>query len=251
MTKKSYSKVNIFLKIVGLRDNYHLIASRFVRVKNLFDTISFIKKDVDNFSIEGNFSCILEKNTVYKAYKELEKFDEVKEFFKKNIVKIDKNIPEFAGLGGGSSNCATFLNMVNQACNLNLSKEELAKIGSNIGAYVPFFVYEFDSANVSGIGEIVEEFNEESLNIEVITPKIACDTGKIYKNFREKFYKELNKDEVKELFVTNSKDILKKFSINEANDLYFSALDLNQDLKKFEKDNWFFSGSGSSFFKIL
>lgn len=251
MTKKSYAKVNIFLKIVGLRDNYHLIASRFVRVKNLFDTISFIKKDVDNFSIEGNFSCILEKNTVYKAYKELEKFDEVKEFFKKNIVKIDKNIPEFAGLGGGSSNCATFLNMVNQACNLNLSKEELAKIGSNIGADVPFFVYEFDSANVSGIGEIVEEFKEELINIEVITPKIACDTGKIYKNFREKFYKELNKDEVKELFVTNSKDILKKFSINEANDLYFSALDLNQDLKKFEKDNWFFSGSGSSFFKIL
>mgnify|MGYP003390488477 FL=1 len=251
MTKKSYAKVNIFLKIVGLRDNYHLIASRFVRVKNLFDTISFIKKDVDNFSIEGNFSCILEKNTVYKAYKELEKFDEVKEFFKKNIVKIDKNIPEFAGLGGGSSNCATFLNMVNQACNLNLSKEELAKIGSNIGADVPFFVYEFDSANVSGIGEIVEEFKEEALNIEVITPKIACDTGKIYKNFREKFYKELNKDEVKELFVTNSKDILKKFSINEANDLYFSALDLNRDLKKFEKDNWFFSGSGSSFFKIL
>ena len=251
MTKKSYSKVNIFLKIVGLRDNYHLIASRFVRVKNLFDTISFIKKDVDNFSIEGNFSCILEKNTVYKAYKELEKFDEVKEFFKKNIVRIDKNIPEFAGLGGGSSNCATFLNMVNQACNLNLSKEELAKIGSNIGADVPFFVYEFDSANVSGIGEIVEEFKEELINIEVITPKIACDTGKIYKNFREKFYKELNKDEVKELFVTNSKDILKKFSINEANDLYFSALDLNQDLKKFEKDNWFFSGSGSSFFKIL
>ena len=251
MTKKSYAKVNIFLKIVGLRDNYHLIASRFVRVKNLFDTISFIKKDVDNFSIEGNFSCILEKNTVYKAYKELEKFDCVKEFFKKNIVKIDKNIPEFAGLGGGSSNCATFLNMVNQACNLNLSKEELAKIGSNIGADVPFFVYEFDSANVSGIGEIVEEFKEELVDIEVITPKIACDTGKIYKNFREKFYKELNKDEVKELFVTNSKDILKKFSINEANDLYFSALDLNGDLKKFEKDNWFFSGSGSSFFKIL
>ena len=255
MTKKSYSKVNIFLKIVGLRDNYHLIASRFVRVKNLFDTISFIKKDVDNFSIEGNFSCILEKNTVYKAYKELEKFDEVKEFFKKNIVKIDKNIPEFAGLGGGSSNCATFLNMVNQACNLNLSKEELSKIGSNIGADVPFFVYEFDSANVSGIGEIVEEFKEEALNIEVITPKIACDTGKIYKNFREKFYKEQNiqrvKDEAKDLFDTNSKDILEKFSINEANDLYFSALDLNQDLKKFEKDNWFFSGSGSSFFKIL
>ena len=114
----------------------------------------------------------IKKNLVFKNKKAFHDFtildsleagimlegSEVKEFFKKNIVKIDKNIPEFAGLGGGSSNCATFLNMVNQACNLNLSKEELAKIGSNIGADVPFFVYEFDSANVSGIGEIVEEF---------------------------------------------------------------------------------------------
>ncbi len=138
MTKKSYAKVNIFLKIVGLRDNYHLLASRFMLVKNLFDEISFIKKDVESFTLEGDFSCLLEKNTVYKAYKELEKYSEVKNFFQKNIVIIDKKIPEFAGLGGGSSNCATFLNMVNQACNLNLSKEELAKIGSNIGADVPF-----------------------------------------------------------------------------------------------------------------
>ena len=251
MTKKSYAKVNIFLKIVGIRENYHLIASRFVIVKNLFDTISFIKKDVDNFSIEGNFSCVLEKNTVYKAYKELEKFDEVKEFFKKNIVKIDKNIPEFAGLGGGSSNCATFLNMVNIACNLNLNKEELAKIGSNIGADVPFFVYEFDSANVSGIGEIVEKFVEEPLEIEVITPSILCDTKEIYKTFRENFYKELNKDKAKELFATNSKDILKVFCIKEANDLYKPALFLSPNLKEFEKDGWFFSGSGSSFFKVL
>ncbi|MFA5721914.1 MAG: 4-(cytidine 5'-diphospho)-2-C-methyl-D-erythritol kinase, partial [Aliarcobacter sp.] len=129
MVEKSYAKVNIFLKIVGVRDNYHLIASRFVRVKNLFDTISFIKKDVENFTLEGNFSCLLEKNTVYKAYKELENFSCVKEFFTSHIVKIDKKIPEFAGLGGGSSNAATFINMVNRYCNLNLSKDDLAKIG--------------------------------------------------------------------------------------------------------------------------
>ena len=44
MTKKSYAKVNIFLKIAGKRDNYHKLVSRFVRVKNLFDTISFTIK---------------------------------------------------------------------------------------------------------------------------------------------------------------------------------------------------------------
>ena len=46
-------------------------------------------------------------------------------------------------------------------------------------------------------------------------------------------------DDVKELLLQIQKDILEKFSINEANDLYFPTLDLNSDLKKFEKDNWF------------
>ncbi|WP_198305004.1 4-(cytidine 5'-diphospho)-2-C-methyl-D-erythritol kinase [Arcobacter vandammei] len=250
MIKKSYAKVNIFLKIVGIKDNYHLLASRFVLVKNLFDEVSFIKKNVESFTLEGNFSCSLEKNTVYKAYKELEQYEKVKDFFQSHIVKIDKNIPEFAGLGGGSSNAATFLNMVNSACSLNLSKDELAKIGAKIGADVPFFVYEYDSANVSGVGEEVVEFKEECLDIEVITPKIACDTGKIYKTFREKFYKELSKDKAKELFATNSIDILNNLKIENANDLYLPALSLSENLKDYAKDGWFFSGSGSSFFRI-
>lgn len=250
MIKKSYAKVNIFLKIVGIKDNYHILASRFVLVKNLFDEVSFIKKNVESFTLEGNFSCSLEKNTVYKAYKELEQYEKVKDFFQSHIVKIDKNIPEFAGLGGGSSNAATFLNMVNSACSLNLSKDELAKIGAKIGADVPFFVYEYDSANVSGVGEEVVEFKEECLDIEVITPKIACDTGKIYKTFREKFYKELSKDKAKELFATNSIDILNNLKIENANDLYLPALSLSENLKDYAKDGWFFSGSGSSFFRI-
>ena len=251
MVKKSFAKVNIFLKIVGVRDNYHLLASRFVLVKDLYDEVSFIEKSVDSFTLTGDFSCSLEKNTVYKAYKELEKYEIVREFFKKYIVKIDKKIPEFAGLGGGSSNCATFLNMVNDICNLNLTKDELSKIGAKIGADIPFFIYEYDSANVSGIGEIVEEFIEEPLKIEVVTPNIFCNTALIYKTFRENYYKELDKEKAKELFATNSKDILKSFSIKEANDLYESALSLNPGLKEFEKDGWFFSGSGSSFFKVL
>ena len=45
--------------------------------------------------------------------------------------------------------------------NSNLSKDELCEIAVKIGADVPFFVYEYDSANVTGIGEIVEKFDEE------------------------------------------------------------------------------------------
>ena len=139
MTKKSYAKVNIFLKIANKRDNYHELVSRFVRVHNLFDTITFKKEVCLDFTLEGNFGCTTKQNTIFKAYEILaNKYPIVIEYFKNHKVIVDKTIPEFAGLGGGSSNCATFMIMVNDICNLNLSKDILANIAQTIGADVPF-----------------------------------------------------------------------------------------------------------------
>jgi 4-diphosphocytidyl-2-C-methyl-D-erythritol kinase len=250
MIKKSYAKVNIFLKISNKREQYHELVSRFVRVHSLYDIVSFVKTSRKAFDIIGDFGCNLESNTVYKAYKLLEDYPIVKNFFENYSVKIEKNIPEFAGLGGGSSNAATFLIMVNKYCNLNLSKDELCQMAVKIGADVPFFVYEYDSANVTGIGEIVEKFDEEILDINTITPKIKCNTGEIFKNFRENFYKQISEKDAVELLKIKSIEILKKFHIKEANDLYEPALNLYPQLSEYEKDNWFFSGSGSSFFKV-
>ena len=250
MSEKSYAKVNIFLKISDKRDEYHELVSRFVRVHSLFDTISFVKSSRKAFCIIGNFSCNMETNAVYKAYKLLEKYDGVEDFFKNYSVEVNKNIPEFAGLGGGSSNAATFLLMTNKYCNLNLSKDELSKIAIKIGADVPFFVYEYDSANVTGIGEIVEKFDEEMLNIDTITPNIKCNTGEIFKVFRENFYKQISKNEADKLFKMKSIEILNNLNINEANDLYEPAISVYPKLEEYAQNSWFFSGSGSSFFKV-
>ena len=250
MNEKSYAKVNIFLKIADKREKYHELVSRFVRVHSLFDTISFVKSSRKAFCIIGNFSCNMETNTVYKAYKLLEKYDGVEDFFKNYSVEVNKNIPEFAGLGGGSSNAATFLLMTNKYCNLNLSKDELSKIAIKIGADVPFFVYEYDSANVTGIGEIVEKFDEEMLNIDTITPNIKCNTGEIFKVFRENFYKQISKNEADKLFKMKSIEILNNLNINEANDLYEPAISVYPKLEEYAQNSWFFSGSGSSFFKV-
>ena len=250
MTRKSYAKVNIFLKISNKRDNYHELVSRFVRVHKLYDVISFIKTNKRAFDIIGNFGCNLESNTVYKVYNLIKHFDGVEEFFKTYSVKIDKNIPEFAGLGGGSSNAATFLLMANEYCNLNLSKDELRDIGVQVGADIPFFIYEYDSANVTGIGEIVKKFDEEILDIDTITPKIMCNTGEIFNTFRSKFYKQITTDEANKLLDMKSIDILKEYSIIDANDLYKPAVTVKPQLKDYEKNGWFFSGSGSSFFKV-
>ena len=250
MIEKSYAKVNIFLKISNKRDVYHELVSRFVRVHSLYDTISFIKSSRKAFDIIGNFGCKLETNTVYKAYKMLENYDGVKEFFENHSVEIEKKIPEFAGLGGGSSNAATFLIMTNKYCNLNLSKDELSQLAVKIGADVPFFVYEYDSANVTGIGEIVEKFNEEILNIDTITPNIKCNTGEIFKVFREKFYKQVSQEDADRLLKMKSIEILNNLDIKEANDLFEPALSLYPQLNDYAKENWYFSGSGSSFFKV-
>ena len=254
MTKKSYAKVNIFLKIAGKRDNYHELVSRFVRVKNLYDTMSFQKGDFKEFTLEGDFGCETKKNTIYKAYLELYKLSKnVKELFKNYKVIVEKNIPEFAGLGGGSSNCATFMIMVNELANLNLSKDELSAIGVKIGADVPFFIYEYDSANVTGIGEVVKPFDEEVLNIQTYTPKVQCNTGKIFTAFRDKFYKEISKEQADKLMGMKSIDILNSLSMEEANDLYEPVVSIYDELKPQNYNlpkNTFFSGSGSSFFYI-
>ena len=250
MIEKSYAKVNIFLKIADKRENYHELVSRFVRVHNLYDIMSFVKTSRKAITIIGNFGCKMESNTVYKAYNLIKDLKGVEEFFLNHEIVIDKRIPEFAGLGGGSSNAATFLIMANKYCNLNLSKDELSKIAVQIGADVPFFVYEYDSANVTGIGEIVEKFDEEILNIDTITPKIKCNTGEIFKIFREKFYKQISKEQSKRLLSMTSLDILREFDIKNANDLYESALSLYPQLSDYAKKDWYFSGSGSSYFRI-
>jgi len=253
--KKAYAKVNIFLKIVGKRDNYHLLASRFARVKNLYDIVEFKKGVFDTFTLEGDFGCETKVNTIYKAYLQLSKIsNEVKKYFTTHKVVVTKNIPEFAGLGGGSSDCATFILMVNDVCNLNLTKDELSNIGAKIGADVPFFIYEYDSANVSGVGEIVEPFYEDELNIQTITPKIKCDTKNIFTTFRNDFYKEVSQNEVEKLLKMKSIDIFNNLSIQDVNDLYLPAVKCEPKLfvqyKNFEFKHYF-SGSGSSFFYLI
>ncbi|MFK5938777.1 MAG: 4-(cytidine 5'-diphospho)-2-C-methyl-D-erythritol kinase [Sulfurimonas sp.] len=256
---KAYAKVNIFLKITGKRDNYHEIISRFMKVKDLYDELSFVpKEDIDakanEFKIIGDFSCQTQQNTIYKAYFALKKAtasSALENLMQTHAVGVKKNIPAFAGLGGGSSDAATYLKMCNEVLDLGLSLNELAQIGLSVGADVPFFIYGYDSANVSGIGEVVEEFKEELLDIETYTPKVEISTPKVYTIYREDFYNPIDGFKREELKNTPSIEILKTMSPTEANDLFAPALQGYKELKQHYQVGYHFSGSGSSFFKYI
>ncbi len=250
---KAYAKVNVFLKITGTRGVYHEIISRFMKVENLYDELCFVAKDSQEFKIIGDFECETQQNTIYKAYQALLKAtssESLKGLMQKYAVEVKKTIPAFAGLGGGSSDAATYLKMCNEVLHLGLSQNELAQIGLEVGADVPFFIYGYNSANVSGIGEVVEEFDEELLEFEVFTPDVKISTPKVYQIYREYFFDPIDGFAAKELKQKSSLEVLKSMGADEANDLFKPALQEYKELKEYYSHGWHFSGSGSSFFKV-
>nr|WP_269843784.1 4-(cytidine 5'-diphospho)-2-C-methyl-D-erythritol kinase [Helicobacter anatolicus] len=257
-----YPKINIFLKIVGSdARGYHFLDSRFCLARGaLKDIIQIEEKDV--FKLSGNFDCSMQDNTIYKAVQFLKKY-----LIQKNIeskildylqIEVEKNIPVGAGLGGGSADAGAILFHLNQKY-FFLEKEEILQIAQQVGADVAFFVSNFYSANVSGVGEVVEEFKEKNLEFEIITPRVFCDTKRVYQEY-DKMQELLKNQEKRDLknFVQKmrqktSKEILENMNRRDLNDLLLPALHLYPKLAEFEKtldENWFFSGSGSSFFRI-
>ncbi len=245
---KSFAKINVFLKVVGTRGNYHEILSRFVLCEQLFDEIYFERSN--SFAIECDNKEIKE-NIIQKAIDELKKAGfskELEEFFSSHKIIINKQIPIGAGLGGGSSNAATFLLMVNDELNLNIKRENLMQIASKIGADVTFFVSGYRAANVSGIGEIIEEFDDEVPNLNIFTPNVFCSTPMVYQEFRSNFLQYIDVNAAKKMQNLKSKELLEIYKNEELNDLFATCFKLYPQMNEFRDK--FLSGSGSSVFSV-
>jgi len=253
-TIKAHAKVNIFLKITGHKEGYHTLLSRFIRVEDLYDTITFVPCECKTFTIEGCDGIPLESNTIYKAYKALNDHTgdlDILNFFYKHKVVVTKDIPSQAGLGGGSSDAAAFMRLTKEMCNLMIGTKELAQIGSTIGADLPFFIYNYPCANVSGFGEVVEPFEEESLSLELYTPPIGCDTTVVYKTFKAHLLDNIKISSFLGWDQLDSKTILEMITDPVMlNDLYAASLIAYPQLKEVAKEGWKFSGSGSTFFRL-
>ncbi len=145
----SPAKLNLFLHITGRRDNgYHELQTIFQLI-DLYDWLEFEVNDTQSIQIQGLNSVDLEQNLIYKATQILKPY--AKQATGLNIA-IEKHIPMGAGLGGGSSNAATTLIVVNQLWQCGLDTQKLAELGLQLGADVPIFVHG-RNAWAEGIGE--------------------------------------------------------------------------------------------------
>jgi 4-diphosphocytidyl-2-C-methyl-D-erythritol kinase len=97
-------------------------------------------------------------------------------------IKIEKNIPVAAGMGGGSSNAAAVLKGLNRHFNKPFSNGELAAIALKIGADVPFFIL-CKPAVATGVGEQLERVNNlTSQPIVLVNSGFGVSTAAVYKN---------------------------------------------------------------------
>jgi len=184
ITLPSYAKINLFLDILGVReDGYHLLTMVNAKI-SLHDLLTCTVDRSETIRVSGNHSSVPfgRDNTAYQA---------ADLFFKQTHTKwgctifIEKRIPIGAGLGGGSSNAATVLNILNTLAEPPINHELLLEIGAAIGADVPFFLHE-RCCSVRGIGERVLELyipntKKHALPMIVLcSPPVSVSTAKAY-----------------------------------------------------------------------
>ena len=172
----SPAKLNLFLHITGRRDDgYHELQTIFQLI-DLSDWLEFTQTDDLQISIDGLNSVDLEHNLIYKATQILKPYAQK---ITGLSIRVEKNIPMGAGLGGGSSNAATTLIVVNQLWQCGLSIEQLAKLGVKLGADVPIFVYG-RNAWAEGIGEHLTFIDLEQKKYIVLKPDCFISTQLLF-----------------------------------------------------------------------
>src|SRR5262245_62048232 len=173
------AKVNLFLEILSKRaDGFHDLATLMVAV-NLFDTLVF-RSAPEGIALTSNRPDLSSgpDNLIVKAAALLQKRSG------RNLgtaIRLVKRIPMQAGLGGGSSDAAATLLALNRLWDLELTREDMADLGAQLGSDVPFFVLA-DTAWCTGRGEIVDPLPVGArLHFVLVCPPFGCSTAEVYR----------------------------------------------------------------------
>lgn len=252
------AKLNLTLEVVRkMKNGFHELRTVMVKLPKLKDELKIeiypdktgIEIICDNPQIPTD-----NKNICYKAVEDFLKKINKKVGVK---IKIKKQIPVGAGLGGGSSDAAGVLKVLNQYFKNHFSKKELIGMAAEIGKDIPFFFSEKEGALIGGAGEkILGEFDFKKGNFLLINPGIHISTPEAYGGLSRDqwFLGDVQRDNISKKFV----DIFKKKGCFEKyfyNDFEISVerkypiiKDIKQALLAFGAEGALMSGSGSTVF---
>jgi 4-diphosphocytidyl-2-C-methyl-D-erythritol kinase len=176
------AKINIGLNILRKRkDGYHDLQTIFYPI-DLKDALEVVVseevKDFEFFSSGIAIDAPVEKNLVIKAYQLMKKHFDIPGI----KIHLHKNIPFGAGLGGGSADAAFMIKLLNDMFGFGLSREDMKKFASQLGADCAFFI-DNKPAFATGIGDkltVIDDFLT-GYEIKIIKPKVAINSAGIYK----------------------------------------------------------------------
>lgn len=286
MITKPNVKINLGLNVIRKReDGFHDLETLFVPYFGIADTLEIITGDDYSHTSAALFAkyppeCIAQgisedgKLMITVARKEGVDWDPLKDLCAKAYfilaqdyqlppVKmfLEKNSPVGAGLGGGSSDAAFALKMLNELCDLNMSETQLAEYASRLGSDCAFFIYNRPMIG-EGRGEILAPYSLEGLDygqegaseaeflLQLVTPEgVAVSTKEAYGGIVPSV-PEISLRDALSRPAENWQDVLK-------NDFEITVFDKHPELAAIKKSLYdsgavyaSMSGSGSALFAI-
>jgi len=177
LTLPSFAKVNLYLRVLGRRDDgYHELCTTFQTV-SLHDTITFTEAGDLHLTWNQRAISVTDDNLIIRAANHLRVHFGVRHGARISLVKT---IPAPGGLGGGSSNAAIALLGLSKLWKLPIDLPTLEKVASAIGSDVSFFLHGGTAAG-SGRGEEIEELPDLAIGpMLIVTPDVAVSTPQAF-----------------------------------------------------------------------
>ncbi len=250
--KTANAKINLGLQVLQKRiDGYHNINTVFAKI-NLSDFLEFIPAKITKIKIEPDFPIKIDDNLIYKAISIFNSYFQTNYHFD---VKLIKNIPTGAGLGGGSSDAASTLLFLNEYSNFRVTDKELNDLALQLGSDVPFFL-NTGIAKATGRGEILTYYDVLlPFKVLVINPRIHISTPLAYKALNRSNLEgeSINFIEILNKSITDTLSL--NLLVNDFEEFAFKEYPVIAEIKKklYESGAVFalMSGSGSSIFGLF
>lgn len=256
------AKINLGLNVVEKRpDGYHNLETVFYPIP-ITDALEVVPMD-DEYPLDSRYDlkmngpeameCRDEDNLVAKAFCRIaEKYD-----VPRLHIHLYKGIPSQAGLGGGSSDAAYMIRLLDEYCDLNMGNREMERQAAKLGADCAFFITA-EPAYATGIGDELKPIasDKECKNylqgywLALVKPPVAVSTKEAYSNIKPRKPKKCCRDIVLQPIETWKDELVNDFEEGVFS-LHPELADIKQSL--YDKGAVYacMSGSGSSIFGIF
>jgi len=253
MKEKAYAKINLFLNVIGKRfDGYHNL-EMVMAALDLHDVLTFKGIEENKVVVTSN-QTITEKeedNIVYKVARLLKEEFNVARGVE---INIKKNIPVAAGLAGGSADAAAAFRGLNRLWKLNLTKEDMVKLSSNLGADIPFCINN-KLCIARGKGEELF-FLEKHLNAHVllVNPNFHVHTKEVFAKVKEEHLTDKKITTMSNAIYNDNYELVVKELYNALEPISFDLAPEIREIKNFLIDEGLravlMSGSGPTVFAL-